>query len=153
MRVGLQALYPDLPPLQQTAVGEVPHAVDSGAAEPFLHRTKIVNGDDPAKPATALQRSCPDSLAERCLVRCGMIKNLHHLEILAVGQRQDPVARTEARVEPAIVEWCPQCIAQALSCAVQSLRSGRKRQMIQMHGAIVALARPTAPGGGSLRRP
>jgi hypothetical protein len=73
-----------------------------------------------------------------------MIQHADHLDIMPVGQRQDPVASAEPWMESAIEKPHPQLRSEPLRRSLQAFRPGRERQVIQVHVHIVA--------GGLLRR-
>ena len=78
--------------------------LDCWAPYSLLERSKIINGDHPTQPTSTLSCPCADRLAERRIIGRWMIKNADHLQIMPVGQRQNPVASAEARMESTVEE-------------------------------------------------
>ena len=99
LRVGLQALDPELAPAQLDTVGAVPVAEDGLAAEPRLLLGDVVDLDDPAEPAAAGLGARADDLAEGGLVAGRVVEHLDDLDVPLVRERKDDVARPEARVD------------------------------------------------------
>ena len=155
LRVGLQALDAELLPEQLGAVGAVPVAVDGLAAEAVLERLDVVDRDDPAEPAAAELGAGAHGLAERCLVRGGVVEDLDDLEVGAVGQGQDRVAGAEAGVDATADELLAQQGREALrSCP--RVRPGRQRRRCDRDAWLILTRAGSASrhrGRGSAARP
>ena len=117
------SLSPSCSHSSTVAVGQVAVAVDGRASHALLERVQVLDGDDPPQPAATFSGPRADSLAEDGLVGGRMVQNLDHFEVLAVGQRQDPVAGAEARVETSVGEVDARA-AMPSRCAVASSPSG-----------------------------
>mgnify|MGYP007037082072 FL=1 len=99
LRVGLQTLDTKLLPQQFRAVTEFAIAIDRFAAKALLVWRDVVNSDNPTHPAAAKFGASAHGLPERSLVGCGMVEDFDDLKIGVVGERKDPVASAEARVD------------------------------------------------------
>ena len=133
LRVGLQALDAQLLPEQLDAVGAVPVALDRLAAEALLEGRDVVDRDDPAEPAAAELGAGAHGLAERGLVRGGVVEDLDDLEVGALGQGQDRVAGAEAGVDAAAGELLAEQCREALRRARESPGTGSEDDVIETH--------------------
>ena len=131
--VGLQALDPELAPAQLDAVGAVPVADDGLAAEPRLHLGDVVDLHDPPEPAAARLRARADDLAERGLVAGRVVEHLDDLDVALVGQRQDDVARPEARVDSPIDRCDTDLLREALRRGLEAVALGGIDDVVNSH--------------------
>src|SRR5674476_298413 len=67
LRVGDEALDTDLAPLERATAGEAPKPCPGRTVEPRLERREVVDGHDPAQPATTQLGSRTDGLTVRGL--------------------------------------------------------------------------------------
>jgi hypothetical protein len=122
-------------------------ALDRRPTYPLLERSKIIDRDHPTQPTATLRRACPDRLTERHFVGRRMIKNTDHLKIVSVRQRQDLIARAETRMESTIEKGHSELRPESPRCSLQTFRSGRERQVVQVHAHIVSGGFPHEAGG------
>ena len=133
LRVGLQALHPDLLPLQLHPVGAVPVAVRGLTAEPLLHGVDVRHGDDPAEPPAAGLGAGPHGLPEGRLVGGRVVEDLDDLQVGALAQRKHHVAGAEAWVDAPVSELLTEQLADPVSRARQTVGPGGVREMVQAH--------------------
>ena len=149
--VGLQALDAQLLPAQLDTVGAVPVAQDGLAAQAGLDLGDVVDLDDPAEPAAAGLGAGPDGLPEGRLVTGGVVEHLDDLDVPLVGERQDDVARPEARVDSPIDRRDADLLREALRRGLEAVALGGIDDVVNSHARHrrtrkgVLLTRPCPP--------
>ena len=96
----------------------------------------------------------PHGLPEGCLVRGGVVEHLDDLDVPVVGEREDHVARAEARMHAAVDGCHTDRLTEALGGGLQPCRLGGERYMVDAHRGIVTRSPPahriaSAPSGRS----
>ena len=94
--------------------------------EPALDLADVVDRDHPAEPAAAELGAGPDRLAERGLVRGGVVEHLDDLDVGAGGQRQHHVAGAEAWVDAAVANSSPSSAPMPRGGALRGRRVRRR---------------------------
>ena len=133
LRVGLQALDPELAPAQLDPVGAVPVAEDGLAAEPALLLGDVVDLDDPPEPAAACLGARAHDLPEGRLVAGGVVEHLDDLDVPLVGERKDDVARPEARVDSPVDRRDADLLREALRRGLETVTLGGIDDVVNSH--------------------
>ena len=80
-----------------------------------------------------------------------MVEHLDDFEVLAVGQRQDPVAGAEPRMDAPVNELFAQQPGQPLGGADQAVRPSSEREMVEVHArSLWPRASASASGVGTV---
>ena len=151
LRVGLQALDAELPPAELDPVGAASVAEHGVATEAGLDLGDVVDLDDPTEPAAAGLGPCPDGLAEGRLVAGGVVEHLDDLDVALVGERQDDVARPEARVNSPVDRRDADLRREALRRGLEAVALGGIDDVVNSHARHrrtrkgVLLTRPRPP--------
>src|SRR6185437_1866976 len=97
--IDLKVLDTQLVPGQHRSVWQVTMTLDRWAADPLFERSKIINCNHPAEPATTLCRPRPDRLTKWGFVGSRVIQDTDYLDIVSGCHRQDPLAGAEEGME------------------------------------------------------
>jgi len=109
-------------------------------AESLLGLGQIIDADHPTEPATAGLGTGTNGLAERRLVRSGVVKHLDDLDIAFVGERKNDVAGAEAGVNATIDGRHTELLGQTLRSGLQPILFDGIRDVVNSHTVIVTQA-------------
>ena len=115
-------------------------------AQPRLDRRHVRHGYDPAHPATALVSPGTHGTAEGGVEGGGVVERGDDLEVRPADQRQDEVARAEARVQTPVGEGRTEGRPDPLDRVGEVLDRGCVRDMVEAHGPIEHRADPAMAG-------
>src|SRR5699024_10289932 len=133
LRIGDEALDADLLPFQCATVREGAASRDGATVETFFERGHVVNGDDPAHPASAHIGAGAHRLTERCFFGSRVLKYLDNFEVLAIFHREKDVTRPEARMNATVDPGNAEHLGEPVSGSTESFRTYSIRNMIQAH--------------------
>src|SRR5450759_3176300 len=131
------ALDTDLAPLERATVGEVPKPCHGRTVEPRLERREVVDGHDPAQPATTQLGSRTDGLTVRGLVGCRVVEHLDDLQIAVIGERDEPHDGAEPRVDPAVAGLDAERLLEPFRLRGEPSWSDGVDDMIDVHAPIL----------------